>query len=100
MLWNPRQYKCYASLCKLISANMHTLTIALSVLSALSSVSAQAPSIISAYPSATAAAFDNTNKHGAPNGKAFKYFMQIWLENQVSTESFEQSLGLLLMSYE
>ncbi|KAM6492764.1 Phosphoesterase family domain containing protein [Amanita muscaria] len=91
---------------------MHTLMIALSVLSALSSVSAQAPFvsgspvILSAYPSATAAAFDNDNKHGAPNGKAFKYFMQIWLENQdystISNISYYQSVaknGIALTNY-
>jgi len=40
------------------------------------------PVIISAFPKATAAADDNHKAPGTPAGKVFKYFMQIWLENQ------------------
>lgn len=70
-----------------------TLTV-LSALAVLSSVHAQtstatafisgSPVILSALPSATAALYNNTDAPGAPKGKVFKYFMQIWLENEVS----------------
>ncbi|KIL63818.1 hypothetical protein M378DRAFT_164006 [Amanita muscaria Koide BX008] len=68
-----------------------TIAAALSVLSALSSVRAQStttgfvngsPVILSAFPSATAAASNNTAVPDAPTGKVFKYFLQIWLENE------------------
>ena len=64
----------------------------LAALAALSSVHAQTPSsafisgspvILSALPSATAV-YNNTNAPNAPTGKVFKYFVQIWLENEVS----------------
>ena len=61
----------------------------LSVFSVLSSVYAQSPFIsgspviLSAFPNATAAADINKNAPDAPTGKVFKYFMQIWLENEV-----------------
>ncbi len=66
---------------------------ALSTLAALSRVYAQTPTpafisgspvILSAFPSATAALYNNTNTPGAPPGKVFKYFLEIFLENQVS----------------
>ncbi|KAK2464630.1 hypothetical protein APHAL10511_003323 [Amanita phalloides] len=71
---------------------MRRLTFAvLSALSTLSTVHAQTPTsafisgspvILSAYPSATAVISNNTNAPNAPKGKVFKYFMQIWLENE------------------
>ncbi|KAF8629451.1 hypothetical protein AX15_003445 [Amanita polypyramis BW_CC] len=71
---------------------MQKLTVAvLSTLSALSLVQAQTPTsafisgspvVISAFPTATAAAYNNTNAPAAPTGKVFKYFLQIWLENE------------------
>ncbi|OZJ03679.1 hypothetical protein BZG36_03530 [Bifiguratus adelaidae] len=73
--------------------------VALSAFLALSSVNAQTPSadfvsgsplIVSAYPSATAAAYDNTAVPGAPTGKVFQYFMQVWLEN----ENYDTCVGL------
>jgi hypothetical protein len=45
------------------------------------------PTIISAFPNATAAADNNQDAPGAPVGKVFKYFMQIWLENEVRSVS-------------
>lgn len=66
---------------------------ALPALAAFSSAHAQTPSsafisgspvILSAFPSATAALYDNTNARDAPTGKVFKYFVQVWLENEVS----------------
>ncbi|KAF8344361.1 phosphoesterase family-domain-containing protein [Amanita rubescens] len=59
------------------------LTVLLSLVPVLTSVHAQtgSPVIISAFPNATAAADNNQNAPGAPVGKVFKYFMQIWLEN-------------------
>ena len=77
------------------------LSLALAVLPVLarfSSVHAQAPSaafisgspvLLSAFPSATAALYDNTNARDAPTGKVFKYFVQIWLENEVSHATTE-----------
>lgn len=57
----------------------------LSLAPTLTPVHAQtsSPVIISAFPNATAAADNNQNAPGAPVGKVFKYFMQIWLENEV-----------------
>ncbi|KAF8344362.1 phosphoesterase family-domain-containing protein [Amanita rubescens] len=57
------------------------------------------PVIISAFPNATAAADDNHKAPGTPAGKVFKYFMQIWLENQVrsilqTSDSFSTPTGL------
>ena len=43
------------------------------------------PVILSAFPSATAALYKNANAPGAPKGKVFKYFVQVWLENEVSS---------------
>lgn len=66
---------------------------ALPVLAGLSSVHAQTPSsdfisgspvLLSAFPSATAALYNNANARDAPTGKVFKYFVQVWLENEVS----------------
>lgn len=66
---------------------------AIAALTVLPSVYAQTPSsafisgspvILSVLPSATAAAYNNTNAPNAPKGKVFKYFVQIWLENEVS----------------
>ena len=45
------------------------------------------PTIISAFPNATAAADNNQDAPGAPVGRVFKYFMQIWLENEVRSVS-------------
>ncbi|KAM6502980.1 Phosphoesterase family domain containing protein [Amanita muscaria] len=63
-----------------------TIATALSAFLALPSVRAQSGSttlpILSAFPSATAAALNNAPAAGAPTGKVFKYFVQIWLENQ------------------
>ncbi|KAF8632846.1 hypothetical protein AX15_001652 [Amanita polypyramis BW_CC] len=92
---------------------MYTLALfAVSTLSVFSSVHAQtfsvsgSPIIVSAFPSATAAAFDNHNAPGAPIGKVFKYFMQIWLENEdydvVSSLPQYQSVaeqGILLTNF-
>lgn len=61
---------------------MRSLPIALSVLSTLSVITAQSPPILSASEEAIFAAFVNTNKPDAPKGKVFKYFVQVWLENQ------------------
>ena len=65
------------------------LTGLLSLVPALVEVYAQSgsPTIISAFPNATAAADNNQNAPGAPVGKVFKYFMQIWLENEVRSVS-------------
>ena len=46
------------------------------------------PVILSALPSATATLYNNTNAPGAPKGKAFKHFMQIWLENEVRSMKY------------
>lgn len=61
------------------------------------------PLIISAYPTATTT---NTNSPGAPTGKVFKYFLQIWLENAdysrvVKLSQYESvaSQGILLTNY-
>ncbi|KAF8331557.1 phosphoesterase family-domain-containing protein [Amanita rubescens] len=93
------------------------LTLAvLSALAALSSVHAQtstasafisgSPVILSALPSATSALYNNTNAPSAPKGKVFKYFMQIWLENEdydtiVQLPQFQAvaEQGILLTNY-
>jgi acid phosphatase len=80
---------------------MRTLSVLL-VLSALSSVYAQAPFIsgspviLSAFPNATAAAAINKNAPDAPTGKVFKYFMQIWLENEARLKAIITVRSLIL----
>ncbi|OZJ06558.1 hypothetical protein BZG36_00483 [Bifiguratus adelaidae] len=97
---------------------MRSLTfVALSALLAISSVNAQSSgsasatasaslALMSASPSAITADANNTAASGASVGKAFKYFMQVWLENNdystVAALPAYQKLaeqGILLTNY-